>query len=333
MHAVSNACHPKVIGASTTQLFRNLSISLLPHLLRHPSPEIVVSTVDHEANIASWVYLEKLVPNLTIKYWTPSDSTTNPHLTPESLRPLLSRNTVLVTCTHTSNILGTITPVRRIADLVHTIPGAMLCVDAVAFAPHRQVDVEEFGVDFYAFSWYKVFGPHVAQLYCSRKAQDAAMTSLGHYFKDPHGLEEKLGLAAASYELVQSLPVVIKYIRQQTWAAMVAQEVELSEILLAYLRSKPEMYTIYGEPTSEPEKRVPVISFGVKGRSSEDVVEKVEQKSEFGFRCGHFYSKRLANDLLGVEGVTRVSMLHYNSLEEIEAFVKALDAEVCGGSS
>ena len=77
-------------------------------------------------------------------------------LTPENLKPLLSEKTALVTCTHTSNVLGTIHDVKKIAEMVHTIPGAKLCVDGVALAPHREVDVKALGVDFYAFSWYKV---------------------------------------------------------------------------------------------------------------------------------------------------------------------------------
>ncbi len=72
----------------------------------------------------------------------------------------MSRKTKLVTCTHTSNILGTIHDIKAIADEVHKTPGAMLCVDGVAFAPHREVDVKALGVDVYAFSWYKVRPSH-----------------------------------------------------------------------------------------------------------------------------------------------------------------------------
>ena len=77
-------------------------------------------------------------------------------LTVDNLKPLLSDKTALVTCTHASNVLGTIHDVKKIADMVHTVPGAKLCVDGVALAPHREVDVKDLGVDFYAFSWYKV---------------------------------------------------------------------------------------------------------------------------------------------------------------------------------
>lgn len=324
-----------VIGPSTTQLFRNLAISLLPKLASElkaggPPPELIISTVDHEANIASWVFLANTL-SLPLKWWKPTDSSTNPHLTTDSLKPLLSPQTRLVTCTHASNILGTITDVRSIARLVHTVPGAMLCVDGVAYAPHRAVDVKALEVDFYAFSWYKVYGPHVAQLYAKREAQDAAMTSLGHYFKGGYSLEEKLGLAAASYELVQALPRVAGYLSGVGWAGMTDHEVALQETLLKYLRSKPEVFQIWGEPGSEAHLRVPVVSFTVKDRESKALVEKMEGGSEFGFRWGHFYSLRLVQNVLGLEGeggVVRVSMLHYNTVEEVEAFVKLLDREI-----
>jgi len=80
----------------------------------------------------------------------------NPKLEASDLKELLSEKTVLVTCTHASNILGTIHDIKAIAEAVHKIPGVLLAVDAVAYAPHRKIDVKELGVDFYCFSWYKV---------------------------------------------------------------------------------------------------------------------------------------------------------------------------------
>jgi len=139
-----------VLGSSTTQLFRNLSWAL-----SFPAgSEILVSSIDHEANIASWIALAER-QNLVIRWWLPR-TTKNPMLEASELKYYLNKRTVLVTCTHASNILGTIHDVKAIAEAVHTIPGAMLCVDGVAYAPHRQVDVTALGVDFYCFSWYKV---------------------------------------------------------------------------------------------------------------------------------------------------------------------------------
>lgn len=320
-----------VIGPSTTQLFRNLSFALKPHLV--PGSEIVCSAVDHEANIASWLAIAEDL-GLTIKWWEPqTPSSRNPQLTPDTLRPLLTEKTRLVTCTHASNILGTITPVRELADLIHReCPNGLLCVDAVAYAPHRPIDVKALGVDIYAFSWYKVYGPHIAQLYVKQSVQDRSLRSLGHYFKGSLTLEDKLGLAGSSYELVAAIPHVKTYLESQGWDAIVFHEEIIQDVLLSYLRSKPNHYEICGVPEKDALSRVPVISFLVKGENGADIVAKVESQSEFGFKYGHFYSKRLCDNILKApeEGVVRVSLVHYNTVEELRRFVKVLDAVVCG---
>lgn len=150
-----------MLGSSTTQLFRNLS-----YALDFPAgSEIVVSAIDHEANIASWVELAKR-QHLVLKWWRPKTNE-NPKLLASDLGELLTEKTKLVTCTHASNILGTIHDIKAIAEAVHTIPGAFLCVDAVAYAPHRRIDVKDLGVDFYG----KIFSPFESMvLWCrSRK--------------------------------------------------------------------------------------------------------------------------------------------------------------------
>ena len=315
-----------VLGPSTTQLFRNLSLSLYDHIT--PGSEIIVSKLDHEANIASWVQLAEWRGAKLI--WWASPDKQNPHLDIETLKGLLSDKTKLVTCTHASNILGTISDIKAIAATVHSVPGALLCVDAVAYAPHRAIDVQDLGVDFYSFSWYKLYGPHIASLYASGAAQKS-MRSLGHFFKSTDGLENKLGMAAANYELTASIPDVCAYLQQTPWEQIAAHEEKLQAILIDYLNSKPEVYKIYGEPVADKTKRVPVISFTVKGRKSKDVVDAIEAKSNFACRWGAFYSNRLAADVLGldpVDGVVRVSLLHYNTEEEIKGYVKVLDEVV-----
>ncbi|TVY15968.1 Nonribosomal peptide synthetase fmpE [Lachnellula arida] len=301
-----------VLGSSTTQLLRNLSSALeFPE-----GSEVVISSIDHEANIASWVDLAKR-RNLVIKWWTPKTKE-SPKLLASDLPELLSSKTVLVTCTHASNILGTIHDIRAIADAVHTIPGALLCVDAVAYAPHRQIDVKALGVDFYAFSWYKVYGPHISMLYASEHGLQAT-ASLGHFFNASRTLDNKLGLAGANYELTSSIPSVLSYfgsIPSEKWAAIEKHEGQLQGTLLGYLNARPDV-TICGEKDADTKKRVSTISFVVKEKKSKDVVEKVDElsKGEMGIRWGGFYSNRLVNEVLGLgnDGVVRVSMVHYNT--------------------
>ncbi|OHF01078.1 aminotransferase class-V [Colletotrichum orchidophilum] len=318
-----------VFGASTTQLFRNLS-----HTLSFSKgDEIVVSAVDHEANIASWVDLAAR-QGLELKWWKPSDATaatTNPKLTAENLRPLLSDKTRLVTLTHASNILGTIHDVAAVAALVHeSTPKGLVCVDGVAYAPHRPIDVKALEVDFYAFSWYKVYGPHTAMLYASRAVQDGHMRSLGHFFNPSESLEGKLGLAGGSYELVSAVPRVLEYLGTPdsgSWKGKIEQERQLQSTLLEYLNSRGDT-TIYGETDASIERRVPTISFRVQGWGTKEIVNAVENESDFAFRWGHFYSYRLIEDILQLDptdGIIRVSMVHYNSLDEISGFIAALD--------
>lgn len=318
-----------VIGPSTTQLFRNLSQALYDYIT--PDDEIIVSLLDHEANIASWVQLAhdrkcKLI------WWSASDKL-NPQLDPDTLRSLMSPKTKLVTCTHTSNILGTINDIKTLASVVHSVPGALFCVDAVAYAPHRAIDVSDWGVDFYSFSWYKLYGPHIASLYASKSAQ-THLRSLGHFFKSRDTLEELLGLAAGNYELTAAIPAVVKYLEEDVdWETSSVYEEKLQEILIRYLLSKPDMFTLWGEQTASREKRVPVISFTVRGRKSKDVVDAIEARSHFGCRFGAMYSNRLCTEVLGidpVDGVVRVSLLHYNTVEEVEGYVKVLNEVVFG---
>ncbi|KAI1158950.1 aminotransferase class-V [Nemania serpens] len=332
-----------VFGASTTQLLRNVSFALE----FDEGDEIIVSSIDHEANIAPWVDLASR-QKLVLKWWTPSlsppspspspsstTSTTNPNpqLHPSNLAPLLTSRTRLVTCTHASNILGSIHPIASIAAEVRAgpSPSALVVVDGVSYAPHRPVDVRALGVDIYVFSWYKVYGPHIAQLYASSRAQ-SQMRSLGHFFKKGATLEEKIGLAGASYELLHSLPAVTSYLASLSpspWATKIAQEEALQTALLAYLNSRSDI-TIYGAATASPEARVSTISFRVAGWASPDVVAVVEKATNIGFRWGAFYSERLVKDLLGLDdgGIVRVSLAHYNSADEVKAFIDAMEKYV-----
>jgi selenocysteine lyase/cysteine desulfurase len=165
--------------------------------------------LEHEANLASWVSIAERL-NLTVKWWS-VEPTNNPKLDPEDLRKLLSPKTKLVACTHTSNILGTLNPIKDIAKVVHTVPGALLVVDGVAHAPHRAIDVKDLEIDFYSFSWYKVYGPHFSMLYASAAAQEN-LNSLGMFFNPTKSLENKLALAGEAYELVQTLPRILEYL-------------------------------------------------------------------------------------------------------------------------
>lgn len=378
-----------VIGSSTTQLFTNLSL-ILPRF--PPDSEIILSRVDHEANISPWVRLATHIqPGLKIKWWTPPSVATNasavtedgrnehepwhnPLLRGDNLEPLLTDKTVLVACTHSSNILGSIHDIERIANVLEMsydspttrsqesvkpkFPNTLkpfLIVDGVAYAPHRQLKMHEWlrFVDFYSFSWYKVFGPHIAILYASRRVQQGRdLGSAAHYFYNEGrkssdlDLETKLGLAGSSYELVASIPKLVEYFSTlaqtsggDAWSAIAKHEESLARILIDYIQENRDKYglTLFGSPNASSSDRVSVVSFGVRGRSSRDVVESIEKKTggKIGCRWGHFYSKRLVDDILGQggekDGVVRVSMVHYNTSDEVQELITVLDHVLAEG--
>ncbi len=130
---------------------------------------MVVTNLDHEANVGPWRRLEET--GIVVKEWRIERETAA--LEREDLEPLLGERTRLVAFTHCSNITGAIADVAAITRLVHQA-GALVCVDGVAYAPHRRVDVGAWDVDFYALSLYKTYGPHIALLYGKREHLAAA---------------------------------------------------------------------------------------------------------------------------------------------------------------
>ncbi|KAK6334720.1 hypothetical protein TWF718_010167 [Orbilia javanica] len=316
-----------VLGSASTQLLHNLSSALrFP-----PGSEIIVSATDHETNIAPWLRLAENQGH-TVKFWKP-----NPFyewtLQLSDLVPLLSPKTALVAFTNCSNITGTIHDVKSYASFIkEKYPDTLVSIDGVAFTPHRPIDVKDLGVDFFVFSWYKVYGPHISLLYAAPRTQQY-ITPLSHFFNPKETLYDKLNLAGGNYELTASLPLLVDFLTPETWEGVKKQEEALSKTFIDWALSRPDV-TLYGTKQTSSDTRVPVLSFSVKGWGSKDLVEAVEREdSRYGIRWGHFYAKRLI-DSFGLEkpeeGIVRVSLLFYNTVEEVEGLIKVFE-KVLGG--
>ena len=323
-----------VMGGSTTALMFMLIQALRPGI--QPGDEFIVTETDHEANIGAWLRLQEF--GAVIKIWPLNRSTLALDL--EALQALLSPRTRWVAMTYASNILGTINPVAEVAALVHAV-GARLCVDAVAYAPHRLVDVQACGADVLVFSFYKVFGPHYAVLW-GRRALLLALPGLNHEFIGPEVLPYKLQPGHVNFELSYGCLGLADYLvaigetlgaggtrRQRMQAAFTAferHEDALAERLLSWLRGQPGV-SIVGLPTAAGGQRVPTISFVVAGRAPQDIVAYLDAQ-HIGIRFGDFYAKRLiaALGLSERGGVLRVSIAHYNTSAEIEALILHLGA-------
>ena len=322
-----------VMGSATTALMFLLTQALLPGI--RPGDELIVTQTDHEANIGGWMRLAQA--GASVRIWQVNPDSLELEL--EELQRLLTPRVRWVAMTWASNILGTINPVPQIAQLVHTA-GARLCVDAVAYAPHRLVDVQASGADVLVFSFYKVFGPHYAVLW-GRRELLLSLPSLNHYFIGPEVIPYKLQPGNVNYELSYGCIGIHEYLRdtgtalgaqggarqrmQAAFDAFAQHEDALAERLLAWLRTRHAV-RIIGRDTAKDARRVPTISFVVAGVQSESIVRHVDAHG-IGIRFGDFYARRLieALDLAAQGGVIRVSMAHYNTAGEIDRLIQHLE--------
>lgn len=322
-----------VIGGSATALLRQLVQGLAGWF--GPGDEVVVTNLDHEANIGAWLTLAER--GVVLRVWEVNRDSLQLELA--DLDALLTRRTRLVALTYASNVLGSITPVPEAVRRARAV-GAMVCVDGVAYAPHRAVDVQALDVDFYVFSFYKVFGPHLGLLY-GKYEHLLRMANLNHFFIAPDDIPYKLQPGHQNYELSYGAIGIGDYLDElgagidadgnrrarivAAFDAIALHEAGLAERLLRYLRGRNSV-TIIGEPTGDPAKRVATVSFTVRGVPSEAVVRAVDRHG-IGIRYGDFYAKRLIG-ALGLEaqgGVVRVSMVHYNTANEVDRLIQALD--------
>lgn len=336
--AFLNAADPGeiVMGSSTSMLLKILSWSVAQTL--KPGDEIVVTNCDHEANIGPWRDLESR--GAVIREWRLNPETLE--LSLSDLERLMTPRTRIVAMTHASNILGSINPVAEAARLVHSY-NARLCVDGVAYAPHRCIDVQALDADFYVLSFYKVYGPHHAALY-GKKDLLLALPGINHFFIPPTESSYKFQPGHMNYELTSGLMGLYEYIGEfhrfhypvaappapheatrLAYDIIAEHEESLAAPLLDFLSRKPGV-RIIGHTEPDKRLRVPTISFTVKNRRSSEIPPETD-KHRLAIRYGDFYARRLISDL-GLEacdGVVRISMVHYNTLSEVYQLIEALE--------
>jgi cysteine desulfurase family protein (TIGR01976 family) len=325
MATLVNAADPSeiVIGSSTSALLRMLALCLGRTF--SSGDEIIVTNCDHEANIGPWVDLQE--HGVRIRSWNVNPDTLA--LETNGLERLLSERTRLVAVTHTSNVLGHVNPIAEWAQLAHD-QGALICVDGVAYAPHRRVDVRAWNVDFYALSLYKVYGPHLGVLFGKREHL-LSLPRWNHFFIEDDELPYKLQPGNVNYELTWSAGAILDYLTEigdgdleTAYARMTAHESVLGDRLLRWLQTKSRVRVI-GDPEMTDD-RVSTISFVVDGVKSSEIPPYADA-ARIGIRWGDFYARRLIDDL-GLspgDGVVRVSMVHYNTEAEMTRLLETLD--------
>jgi cysteine desulfurase family protein (TIGR01976 family) len=300
-----------------------------------PGDEIVVTTLDHDANVAPWRALEEkgvLIRQVDIHE---ADCT----LDLDDLKRKISAKTKLVAVGYASNIVGTINPVAEITKLAHAA-GALMFIDAVHYAPHGSIDVKELDCDFMVCSPYKFFGPHMGTLYGKRehlqrfkpyKVRPATNVSPECWETGTQVQELIAGImAAVNYlaELGRHCDLTAKNRREALLAAYratVPYERALLTKLVAGLQAIPGM-KIYG--ITDPkrfEERCATLSFRIGEYHPTEIAKYLGDRGIFTWD-GNFYALNLS-ERLGVEekgGVLRVGLVHYNTADEVDCLLAAL---------
>ncbi len=331
-----NARSPNEIafGMNATSFVRIVSLAIGQTLGERD--EIIVTDMDHEANVATWLALER--EGAKFRWWNMREDGT---LHPDDLKPLLSARTRLVACTVTSNALGSTVDVKAAAKIAHAA-GAEIFLDCVHYGPHGVIDVQAWDCDYLACSGYKIFAPHMGFLWGRFELLEKLPTFREDFI--PNEPPVKIEAGTFVYENVAGMDAAIAYLaslgraRGDRGAPSSSRRANLTRALTAIrdyeqvlslelLRVLEECgATVYGIRDKERVgDRVPTILFNLPNLMPAKVTEEMANAG-IGVRDGHMYSPRLMKRLkLSTEtGAVRVSLVHYNTLEEIDRFGKVL---------
>lgn len=295
--------------------------------------EIILSRCDHDANVTPWV-LAAQDQGVTVKWIDINRNDCTLNL--DSLRRALSPKTRLVAVGLASNAVGTVHPVREIADMVHQ-SGAQLFVDAVHYAPHGLIDVPALGTDYLVCSAYKFFGPHVGILYGHRDH----LERLTPYKVRPadNAIPHRWMTGTQNHEGITGVSAAIRYLASlgsdfgseratlrdklvSAYGNIQRHERQLGERFLELIKSLPG-YQVLGKQTMHER----VTTFGIVHDrwSAQQLSEKLAAQGIYTW-AGNFYALPLT-EALGREpaGVLRIGFLHYNTAEEVERVAAAMD--------
>jgi cysteine desulfurase family protein (TIGR01976 family) len=336
--AFVNADGPDEIafGLNATSFIRAISLAIGQAL--GSRREIVVSELDHEANVATWRALERVGARIVL--WpVRSDG----RLEPADLDGLLSERTRLVACTVASNATGGIVDVAEVALRAHAV-GAEVFLDAVHYAPHGPIDVQALGCDYLVCSGYKIFAPHMGFAWCRRASINALPTFREDFIPDV--TPDKLEAGTYAYENVAGMDAAIEYLEslgkddaadsgqartrtlRRAMSRIAEYERTLSSALLDAIEAVPGARVHGVSDRARLAERVPTVCFTVDGVESSAIATALAER-EIGVRFGHMYTPRLMSRLgLLPGGVVRASLAHYNTVDEIGRFAEALAAVV-----
>jgi cysteine desulfurase family protein (TIGR01976 family) len=307
-------CSPEetIFGPNMTTL--SFALSRTAGREFRPGDEILVTKLDHDANVAPWLELAH-DRELTVRFVDIHDDTS---LDLDDLRRQLSERTRVVAFPVASNAVGTLTDVPRVVELAHEA-GALAWADAVHYAPHGPIDVASWGLDVLLCSPYKFFGPHLGVAFGRRelldswrpyKVRPAPSEPVGHRFET----------GTQPFELLAGFVAAVEYVESLGWKEIVDWETELGTRFLSGL---PPSVELHGLPTMAG--RVPTFAFSVEGLPAAEVAARLGERG-FAVWHGNYYAlevmKRLGLDDDG--GAVRVGFVHYNTAAEVDRLLAEL---------
>jgi cysteine desulfurase family protein (TIGR01976 family) len=303
-----------VFGASATSMNFLLTRALARQL--EPGDEVLVTRLDHDANVAPWLELHRDM-GIVARFVEPDDRLT---VDIDDLAAKRTPRTRIVAFPAASNGVGTTCDVARIAELAHEA-GALAWVDAVHLAPHAPIDFHGWGADVVICSSYKAFGPHMAvaavrdellERWRPYKVRPAADRPLG-YRHEP---------GTAQHELLAGFIAAVAYMDSVGWEAIGEHERSLGR---RFLRGLPGGVRLFGPATMDA--RVPTFAFRVAGQPPDRSAARLAVEYDIAVWSGDHYAVELARHL-GVEhtgGTVRASFVHYNTDEEVDRLLTALE--------
>ncbi len=307
-------CAPEEVAFGPSMTNLNFALSRTVGREFAPGDEILVTRLDHDANIAPWLELAR-DRDLVVRFVDIRDDCT---LDMDDLERQLSGRTRVVAFTIASNAVGSLTEARRITELAHEA-GALAWADAVHYGPHGPTDVAALGVDVLLCSPYKFFGPHMGLAFGRRellerlrpyKVRPAADEPVGHRFET----------GTMQHELLAGFVAAVDYIDSIGWEAIVAHERDLGA---RFLEGLPSSCRLLGLRTTDA--RVPTFAFTVEGRTPREVATRLGEQGMAVWH-GNYYAVEVMRRFGLEDGAVRAGVVHYNTLEEVDRLLAALEA-------
>jgi cysteine desulfurase family protein (TIGR01976 family) len=298
-------------GPSMTAMTMRLSAAVGRTLA--PDDEVVVSRLDHDANVRPWVIAAERA-GATVRWAEPDRDTLA--LPAAAVEAVLSERTRWVAVTAASNACGTVPELAAIVAAVHAV-GARVSIDAVAAAPHRALDLGALGADTLACSAYKWYGPHVGVL-C---ASPALLEELepDKLRPSPDEAPDRFELGTLPFESLAGVTAAAEYMLEVGFDAIREHEERIFAIALEGLAGVDGV-TLYGDPPD----RVPTLMFNVEGMTSAEVATELAAR-QVAVWDGNYYAWELERFLgLDPDGAVRAGFVHYNDEVDAERLVEAV---------